>query len=78
MLSIFDIVSQFGLAAGISLYLIYFITKELKHSIDKLSASIDSLCSIIDQNHREVERLRHEVNNLRDDVNYLSRQYHKQ
>lgn len=78
MLSIFDIVSQFGLAAGISLYLIYFITKELKHSIDKLASSIDSLCNIIDQNQKEVERLRQEVYNLRDDVNYLSRRQNKQ
>lgn len=73
MLSLFDIVSQFGLATGISLYLIYFITKELKDSINKLSESIDKLCDIINQNHKEVERLSKEVGELRDDVNYLTR-----
>jgi len=65
MLSIVDLVSNLGLPVGISLYLIYFITKELKQSIDKLTESLDKLCSVMDENHQELKILKKDVEELK-------------
>ena len=65
MLSIVDLVSNLGLPVGISLYLIYFITKELKQSIDKLTESLDKLCSVMDENYQELKILKKDVEELK-------------
>jgi len=41
--ALIESVGQFGLVAGIAVYLIYFLAKELKTSVDELRESVEKL-----------------------------------
>jgi len=73
-INLLDSISQFGLTAGIAVYLVYFITKDLKECIVKLSNVIDKLSEKIDENNRKLNGVCKDVDN----INYHLHQQRKQ
>jgi len=67
--SIVDTVGQFGLTAGIAIYLIYFVTKELKECIQELTDSIKELCDKLDKNNSKLNNLCYNVDEMRKKLN---------
>jgi len=72
--NLLDSISQFGLTAGIAVYLVYFVTKDLKECINKLANVIDKLSDKIEDNNRKINGVCRDVDN----INYHLRQQGKQ